>query len=177
MSINPITSDPYAYLDRALPNSPVAQYVPAATAVPGDQADAFGGDGFGFDDFLDIINPLQHIPGVSSIYREITGDQINPGSRLIGGSLFGGGIGLAVSFVNAAIEDSTGKDIGAHFFSVFSPDEESAPDTILAVTPEDVKEQTPPAASAVPIVPAAPLSVAPKTLPVTPNDEEVPALP
>jgi len=174
MSINPITSDPYAYLDRALPNSPVAQYVPVVAAVPSEEVDAFGEDGFGFDDFLDIINPLQHIPGVSSIYREITGDEINPGSRLIGGSIFGGGIGLAVSFVNAAIEDSSGKDIGAHFFSIFSPDEESAPDTVLAVTPDDVKEQTPPSA---PAVPAAPIPVIPKTLPTAPVDEETPELP
>ncbi|MEH6528062.1 MAG: hypothetical protein V7723_18500, partial [Sneathiella sp.] len=50
-------------------------------------------------------------------------------------------------------------------------------DTVLAVTPEDVKEQMPSPASAVPIVPPVPLSVAPKALPVTPNDEEVPALP
>lgn len=177
MSINPTTSDPYAYLDRALPNSPVAQYVPGAATVPSEEAEAFGEDGFGFDDFLDIINPLQHIPGVSSIYREITGDEINPGSRLIGGSIFGGGIGLAVSFVNAAIEDSSGKDIGAHFFNIFSPDEESAPDTVLAVTPDEVKEQTPPASPAVPTAPAAPLPVVPKTLSTTPIDEETPEVP
>jgi hypothetical protein len=137
MSVNTTTNDPYAYLDRALPNSPVATYRPP-TSTPNDKdAEAFGEDGFGFDDFLDIINPLQHIPGISSIYREITGDQISPGSRLIGGSIFGGGIGLAASFVNAAIEDSTGKDIGAHFFAVFTPDEEITPGTTLAVTPQD----------------------------------------
>jgi hypothetical protein len=32
-----------------------------------------------FAEFLDIINPLQHIPVVSTIYRAITGDQISPG--------------------------------------------------------------------------------------------------
>ncbi|MGB6086494.1 MAG: hypothetical protein WBF74_07845, partial [Parvibaculum sp.] len=31
---------------------------------------------FGFSDFLDVINPLQHIPIVSSIYRELTGDEL-----------------------------------------------------------------------------------------------------
>ncbi|USG61438.1 hypothetical protein NBZ79_00415 [Sneathiella marina] len=177
MSINPTTSDPYAYLDRALPNSPVAQYVPAASTAAVDEPNAFGEDGFGFDDFLDIINPLQHIPGVSSIYREITGDQINPGSRLIGGSIFGGGIGLAVSFVNAAIEDSTGKDIGAHFFNIFTPGAEDTPETILAVTPEEAKVQTPPAASTPPVLPAGPLPVIPKTQPAVPKEEEASELP
>lgn len=55
MSINPTTSDPYAYLDRALPNSPVAQYVPGAATVPSEEAEAFGEDGFGFDDFSILL--------------------------------------------------------------------------------------------------------------------------
>jgi hypothetical protein len=37
----------------------------------------FGEDGFGFDDFLDIINPLQHLPPISLVYRELTGDEIS----------------------------------------------------------------------------------------------------
>ena len=43
---------------------------------------AFGDDGFGFDDVLDAINPLQHIPIVSTIYRAITGDKIDVAPRL-----------------------------------------------------------------------------------------------
>ncbi|HEY4164992.1 MAG TPA: hypothetical protein VGM59_18140, partial [Dongiaceae bacterium] len=46
--------------------------------TPGSRQLFFGADGkFGWDDFLDVINPLQHIPIVSQIYRAITGDQIN----------------------------------------------------------------------------------------------------
>ena len=44
----------------------------------------FGQDGMTFLDFLDIINPLQHIPLVSTIYRKITGDTIDPASRIAG---------------------------------------------------------------------------------------------
>jgi hypothetical protein len=76
--------------------------------------DLFGKDGFTFGDFLDIINPLQHIPVVSSIYRSVTGDEIDPGSRIAGGALFGGGIGFVGAMVNALVEDGTGKDIGDH---------------------------------------------------------------
>jgi len=76
--------------------------------------DLFGQDGFTFGDFLDIINPLQHIPVVSTIYRSISGDEIEPGSRIAGGAPFGGGIGLASALVNAVIEDGTGKDLGDH---------------------------------------------------------------
>lgn len=69
---------------------------------------------FGFADFLDIINPLQHIPVVGTAYREITGDTIRAPSRILGGALFGGFIGAASSVVNAVIEEGSGKDIGGH---------------------------------------------------------------
>lgn len=65
-----------------------------------------------FWDFLDIINPLQHIPIVSTIYREITGDTIQPSMRIMGGILYGGAIGGMASIANAVIEQSTGKDVG-----------------------------------------------------------------
>ncbi|MDP6473864.1 MAG: hypothetical protein QF894_03030 [Alphaproteobacteria bacterium] len=59
------------------------QIIAEAAGLDGDGALAardsggfFGADGFGFDDFLDLINPLQHIPIISTIYREITGDTI-----------------------------------------------------------------------------------------------------
>ena len=60
----------------------------------------FGADGFGFDDFLDLINPLQHIPIISTIYREITGDTISDGARIFGGALFGGPPGFAAAIGN-----------------------------------------------------------------------------
>ena len=53
----------------------------------GDQFQAFGADGFTFLDFIDMINPLQHIPLVGSAYRELTGDEIDPASRVIGGTV------------------------------------------------------------------------------------------
>lgn len=87
--------------------------------------DLFGKDGFGFDDFLDIINPLQHIPVVSTIYRALTDDQIEPGARLAGGALFGGGIGFAGALVNAVIENDTGKDIGDHALAMVGLSSES----------------------------------------------------
>ncbi len=49
----------------------------------------------GFDDFIDMINPLEHIPVVSSIYRAITGETINPVSRIAGDTLYGSILGIA----------------------------------------------------------------------------------
>ncbi|MDX2074175.1 MAG: hypothetical protein SFX19_07425 [Alphaproteobacteria bacterium] len=70
-----------------------------------------------FADFLDIINPLQHIPGVSTIYRELTGDTISTGAKIVGNTLFGGPVGLLASIANSIIEDETGKDVGQNLFA------------------------------------------------------------
>ncbi len=82
------------------------------------------GQEFGFLDFLDIINPLQHIPVVSSIYREITGDELKPTARIFGGILFGGPSGFVTAIANSIVEETTGKDIGANILEAFlGPDE------------------------------------------------------
>ena len=83
----------------------------APAAAPSDLG-FWGADGLTFGDILDLINPLQHIPVVSTIYRAITGDEISPGARIAGGALFGGPIGLALAAVNAVVETATGEDIG-----------------------------------------------------------------
>ena len=177
MPINTVTHDPYAYLDRALPNDPVATYVPKERIdTYGNKVadeDGFGEDGFGFDDFLDIINPLQHIPGISSLYREITGDELSPGARNIGGMIYGGAIGLAVSVVNSAIEDVTGKDVGAHVISLFSTDEEeAAPTEMIATAPATAEEAPVSAAAPANIAPVpgavAPIESAPLAVPIAP---------
>ena len=75
----------------------------------------FGHDGPAtFGDFLDIINPLQHLPVISSIYRAITGDEIGGGARAIGGMLYGGPIGMIASGVTALFEEASGGDVVTH---------------------------------------------------------------
>ncbi|MBT4906232.1 MAG: hypothetical protein HN813_02650 [Rhodospirillaceae bacterium] len=73
-----------------------------------------------FSTLLDIINPLQHIPLVSNLYREITGDQISPTASILGGGLFGGPIGLASASANAIFEQASGDDILGHALAAFS---------------------------------------------------------
>ncbi len=74
----------------------------------------FGDDGLTFGDILDVINPLQHIPVVSTLYREWSGDAIDPVSRIAGGALFGGVIGAISSLVNVIVDEISGSDVGAH---------------------------------------------------------------
>jgi hypothetical protein len=75
-----------------------------------------------FWDLLDVVNPLQHIPVVSSVYRQLSGDEIGGMARLAGGFLFGGPIGLASSAANLGIEAATGMDLGAHIMSALDSD-------------------------------------------------------
>jgi len=88
--------------------------------------DLFGKDGFSFWDLVDIINPLQHIPVISTIYRSLTGDEIDHGAKIAGGALFGGPLGAASSVIDVAVSHSTGKDLGEHAMA-FLQNEENTP--------------------------------------------------
>ena len=102
---------------------PASVVPPTARGVYGDQGpdpyEAAQGQqqDLSFADFLDIINPLQHIPIINTIYREVTGDTISPVARMIGGGLYGGPVGLLASAVNNAVEAQTGGDIGANLLA------------------------------------------------------------
>ncbi len=97
---------------------------PAASAA-GSGFQPFGDDGFTFMDFLDIINPLQHLPLISNLYRHWSGDTIDPIPRIGGGALYGGLIGAISSLINVIVDETTGNDIGGHFLA-FLLDEEPA---------------------------------------------------
>ncbi len=87
---------------------------PRAPATAPSDSGFWGADGLTFGDILDLINPLQHVPIVSTLYRSFTGDDISTGARVLGGALFGGVIGLFAAVFNAILDDATGKDVGDH---------------------------------------------------------------
>lgn len=72
------------------------------------------GDLPSFADLIDIINPLQHIPVINTIYRAITGDHEGAVADVIGGTLYGGPIGAAAAIADLGLRDATGKDAGEH---------------------------------------------------------------
>ncbi len=97
--------------------NPLPQEKPVAKADDGDSF--WGEDGFTFSDLLDIINPFQQLPVVSTLYREATDDGISTAARLAGGALLGGPIGFAVALMNSIIEQTSGKDVGGHVLAMF----------------------------------------------------------
>jgi hypothetical protein len=80
------------------------------------------GPAFGFGDFVDIINPLQHIPIVATVYRNFSGDSIGAAPRVIGGALWGRIGGLVGGLANAVLEWWSGKDIGDHIYAALFGD-------------------------------------------------------
>lgn len=95
----------------------------AATAARTPEPKLFENGAPSFMDLLDIINPLQHIPVVSSIYRHLTGDEIGHIPRVAGGALFFGPIGAGVALANALINETTGRDVGGHMIALLTKDD------------------------------------------------------
>ncbi|MGE5503606.1 MAG: hypothetical protein ACM31L_04210 [Actinomycetota bacterium] len=155
MSVSATSPTQQAYdqpFDRLVPTLPSEN---AATAFDGADKSGhhvgmFAEDEPSFKDLFDIINPLQHIPVVDTIYRELTGEKIGVGPRLLGGALYGGPIGLIAAAVESITEEATGKDIGGNVLALFKGDESEPADggTMLASAADTEKAAAPDAAAA-----------------------------
>lgn len=125
-------------------NSPLA---PSSSGGASDPASNFwGSDGLSFDDFIDLINPLQHIPIIGNIYRAFTGDQISTGASVLGGALFGGIIGIGAAVVNAIIEEVSGSKISENILAMFNGEEsvfeDADPTSITVASATGLREQS-----------------------------------
>ncbi len=102
----------------------------------GSDTGLWGEDGFTFGDLVDLLNPLQHVPILSSLYRAVTGDDIAPASRMLGGGLYGGPLGLASAMVNAAVDEATGSDVGSHLIALLDSDKSATTALAQAINNE-----------------------------------------
>ncbi len=91
-----------------------AAQAPAISPTPEKKTTEHSGLSFG--DLLDVINPLQHIPFISTIYRRMTGDTMSPAAEIAGGALYGGIIGTVASIADVIFAQETGKDFGETLF-------------------------------------------------------------
>lgn len=107
---------------------------PVIDTTPPDNTTSDSNDDFGFSDFIDMINPFQHVPIVSHIYRAITGDVIKPMAEIIGGGLFGGPVGAATGAASAMVNGQVGEDIKQAFSGIFSSHKDDYNDTTIAIT-------------------------------------------
>lgn len=81
-----------------------------------------------FSDLIDVINPLQHIPMVSNVYRAITGDEISGPAQVAGNTLYFGPIGAVTSVANLVIEEVTGWNMGDEIASLLTGDAPNSED-------------------------------------------------
>ncbi len=145
-------------------------------AAAREEAARRGGEDIGFGDFIDLINPLHHLPVIGPLYREITGDEIKPAAQILGGFLYGGPVGLVTSVGHAIAEEATGKDVTGHVMAALFGEDDAAETTAIAAAPESedapLPELTPAAGSAL-----APQTLAPETLAPQTLAAETPAAP
>ena len=90
-------------MDDTLVPTTSQQNAPAASAADSSAGGAkpatqvfHDKDGPSFSDLLDIINPLQHIPIINTLYQKLTGDEEGAAADVAGGALWGGLIGVVV---------------------------------------------------------------------------------
>jgi hypothetical protein len=96
----------YSPVYHAMVSSPAGPVpVTAAADKPAAQDEGF------FHHLLDVINPLQHLPVIGTIYRAITGDHIGTIEKVAGDALYGGLWGAVASIADVAFEAVTGKSM------------------------------------------------------------------
>lgn len=93
------------------------------TGTSAKEAGFWGEDGFTFGDLVDLVNPLQQLPIVGTVYRAITGDSIAPGARMLGGIAFGGPVGLIGAMMENATTDTNGATLGDRMLAWVTGDE------------------------------------------------------
>ena len=130
------TAGPIPTFGRMVHDNVVASqsYAPAGNTVSNgtpDIAYESSDKDYSFGDVIDMINPLQHLPVIGTLYRKFTGDTIKPMSDIIGGAIFGGPVGAVASTMNAVVKSTTGKDIAENAFAFagfdVSPKAKTAP--------------------------------------------------
>jgi hypothetical protein len=103
-------------LDPAL-SAPSASPPAAAVAKAASKSSEWD---FSFHNLIQILNPLEHLPIVGTIYRAITGTSIGVPERIADDALYGGLWGAVSGAADAAFEAITGKDLGATVLALFT---------------------------------------------------------
>ncbi len=139
------------------PSAPARTDTTAALIDP-----ATDDESFGVTDVLDILNPLQHIPLLGMLYREVTGDTIKPVSQVVGDIGYGlviGGVAVSVvsAIASAAFEQQTGESpLTQVADALFGGDEEAEPSNAGTTMLAQATPQAAPAPASAPAATASP---------------------
>lgn len=136
------------------------------------------GASLSFDDVLDAINPLQHLPVIGMIYRKLTGDTEGNVARVVGDGIYGGPLGVASGLLDVAVTEITGKDIGENLLALVGLGDEPKGQPATPQVAQPAPAQPAPAAPDKPeALPALAAVTAPRTLPDPAQPVDLPYFP
>ncbi len=155
----------------------IAATTPAAAGQAQTTASTSSGDGKSFfRHVLDVINPLQHLPIVGTVYRAITGEKIGDVEKVAGDTLYGGPVGLVSSLADVAFEKITGKDFGSTVMGLFGIGDDTKPATTVAANAmKPLPSRTTAAMGPVPFASTPMATSAPALLTATPTKTATPS--
>lgn len=128
--------------------SAAAASVTAAPATPDTPATASSAaphESF-FQHLLNVVNPLQHLPIIGTIYRAITGEHLDPVEKIAGDTLYGGLWGAVSSIADVAFEGLTGKSFEDTALALFKSDGSSKVASTRVAAPAIVADNSLPSA-------------------------------
>lgn len=166
-------------INAAPPEAKESSSKVASARISRQGADVPEDDDFTFDDMLDVINPLQHIPIVGTIYRSLTEDEIKPAARMVGdigyglltGSIF---VAVAGAVAGAVFEAGTGKTpetivadalFGSEKHQPPATEPQATPVMLASAAPLPTNGSAPPATSISTATEPAPTQLAENNLP------------
>lgn len=133
--LNRLHNDPDKRADFAAKGTQIRAVDPAAlkaASTPEQSGSQTVSESGVFETVLDTVNPLQHLPGVSTAYQSITGDESSALANMAGGFLFGGPVGLMAGAAKSFLEMVTGKSLADHATAFFGgeADQPQTPDGV-----------------------------------------------
>lgn len=115
------------YPSLKTPGAMLPIYQDQAAAPAASDASQHGFLHTAFHDLLDVVNPLQHLPVIGTLYRAATGDHIGTLEKIAGDSLYGGLWGAVGSVADTAFEAITGKDFGSTMLAMLTGGDDAKP--------------------------------------------------
>jgi hypothetical protein len=132
--------------------------VPATAAASGAEQPAQPHESF-FHHLLDVVNPLQHLPIIGTIYRAITGEKLDAVEKIAGDTLYGGLWGAVTSIADVAFEGLTGKSFEDTAIALFKGDDKTRVASARVAAPTIASDVTLPP-SDLPALPSSPVAAA-----------------
>ena len=96
----------------------------AVVPASADKSSAAPHESF-FHHLWDVVNPLQHLPVIGTIYRAITGEHLDAVEKIAGDTLYGGLWGAVSSIADVAFEGITGKSFEDTALALFKSDDKT----------------------------------------------------